>query len=1301
MQLDLQQAIGQTLDLQQQKLLQIQTSDSSLELSGLAEAYYGLADAFSSCNQQGISDALALYAELLEQIDRQSGFEAVLLQSAAAAQKLLSTDTPTRWVDLLECLADSRWPSAIAYEDLSFLAELLPEECQQVAPASVATDHSDTAVTAPSQAIAETTTGSAAPGQAETATSSLANPVEDSSESATDSGESQPPATEQRNTEATEAVTQLRQLLATSLPENPVEALTPLIDRFSEVDLHGVADLLALSGELLSEQIESDDGDIGPLLQQQLLALCSAPDISHGVAVLDLLGDSRWTQPVAAVDIEFLQDLLLENCEFLQTLPVTEITLTGEATATDGTLEAAQDKTLAAAECPLFGPIAPGLLEEEGPILDPAAIEMLASTIQSLKQQWDSAAASAEPMDFASKESTLTPVLRAAETLRLSGTAVILDGLQKNLHYFTASSTEVSEAQQQALSDTLDTLGSYLLDVSEKQRRQNLLDIVCDSPLPVRPDSAQSALLIGLLALPSVQQSSAIQRQYADNDAISLVREGDIDPQLLDMLYNELPQLSDELLNQLQQITEGQQLEALGEAQRTAHTIKGLANMAGIAGIANLTHNLEDILEILSDEASLPQGVLAQDLLQAADCLAAATESITESGTPPEDLLGVLQRLMDWHYQLRSGEQIIEEQQAIIAEPSAPARSAAEELPNAEEESDAATPAEKRDSDSFRVSRQLLDNLFRIAGENSTLTAQLDEELTQLRALTRSGRERQRAMQRVMFELEQQLNEHFTLSPAVQQEDEEFDPLEMDRYNEMHTTLARLHEVATDVAEVGQGVDGHVRNLSELHVAQSGLQKEALNTVLSTRLVEVNTISTRLQRILRQACRLTGKQARLSIIGGDTRIDSQILNQLTDPLMHMIRNAVDHGLETEHGRFEAGKATEGEIKLSFSQDNDLIRIRLEDDGNGFNLEAIRDSAIGKTLLSPEQQPSEAELLRLVLIPGFSTSESVSQLSGRGIGLDVVNQQITRMQGTLELGTDSGRGSHFDITLPASSLMIKTLLVRAGKQVFALVSHGIEQSLLSIDGEYVQDSDGAKFVTAEQTYPAVSLEELVSTRQYGYHNSGVHPVLLVKTSSGETIALLVREVIAHRELVFKAMGDFVPDIPGIPGLTILANGEVAPVVDLPGRIRHYQDNERGLQTLPELEFETELPSIVVVDDSISARKSLETLLQDTGYEVRTAIDGLDALNQIRKQPPQIVLTDLEMPRMNGIELTSSLRSKAETRDIPVIMISSRSTLKHREEAEQAGINAYINKPWTENDLLDLIQVLLTKNKNKPE
>ena len=545
-----------------------------------------------------------------------------------------------------------------------------------------------------------------------------------------------------------------------------------------------------------------------------------------------------------------------------------------------------------------------------------------------------------------------------------------------------------------------------------------------------------------------------------------------------------------------------------------------------------------------------------------------------------------------------------------------------------------------------------------------------------------------------MTDLEQQLHEYSHLNPSTDEDDEDFDPLEMDRFNELHSGISRLHEAAADVSEVSSGMNDHIHQLIDLHSAQSGLQKEALDNIVRTRMVPVSTISARVHRILRQACRATGKKAKLVIEGEEVMIDSQVLNELTAPLMHIIRNAVDHGLETPHTRFELDKPKSGVIKLSFQRDSDQLLISCQDDGAGIDTLRVRQEADRKGLVDPEVQLSEQETQRLILLPGFSTRDETSHLSGRGIGMDVVNRQVTHLHGSLQLQSESGKGTLIELSLPPSSLMIRVLLVRAGRQIVALSTHGVEQSLLSIDGTFNETEKGLRFETDEQSYRAITLESLTGKApQQAQQQNRIHPVLIVNLGQNEQVAVMVREILAHRELIFKGMGELIPAVPGIPGLTILANGEVAPVVDLPARVQHESSNKKLNTEVVTVEEEHTLPKVMIVDDSISARKSLITLFRDIGYEVHSAIDGLDAMNKIRRDTPDLILTDYEMPRMNGVELATSLRGLKETQDTPIIMITSRSTSKHRLEADNAGVSCYVTKPWTETQLLSSVEELL--------
>ncbi|MBR9828525.1 MAG: response regulator [Oceanospirillales bacterium] len=933
-------------------------------------------------------------------------------------------------------------------------------------------------------------------------------------------------------------------------------------------------------------------------------------------------------------------------------------------------------------------------LEQAGPSVDPGILGMLTGSLQALQEQWQTTDANDTLLE--ASLDALTPLARACSTVNLTGLHLLLTGLGYNLSHFQQHPGQFQNPQREQIATCLQAIHLHLGALADKGLREDLIDAFSDDCLPIHAEPQQAAFLSGLMALASIQSPDDIECETATADEVALQVSSEIDPQLMEMLYDELPVLVEEFQQQLQAVLVDHEADALLSAQRAAHTIKGLANMAGIRGLANLTHHLEDILEVLTDAKVFPGSKLTRELTAASDCLAQMSESITEETDAPDNALHQLQQLMNWFYRLRTegiecADEVLDDaDQAMPPQPvatTAPVKAVAS-APAADK------PEVDKEHAHIRVAVSILDNLFRIAGESSTLNAQLDDTLSQLRRLSRSNRERQRGVQKVLFDLEQQLQDHFTLNAHLNESDSDFDPLEMDRYNTMHTTLSQLQEAVADVREVDQETDHQLRHLAELHVRQSNLQDESLDNVLHTRQIAVKTISSRMQRIMRQACGTAGKQARLVIEGEDVLMDSQILNQLADPLMHIIRNAVDHGLETPHLRFEAGKDETGTLTISFSQRNGKVYVSCADDGAGINLTRVREIAEQKGLITADTVLNDREVQRLILVPGFSTRDEISQLSGRGIGMDVVYQQVTRMQGTLNIHSTTGAGSRFELSMPASSLLVHALLVRsAGGRVYALSSHTVEQSLLSIDGEFKQTDNGTRFITADGEYPAYALDTLMGEPKADYHGMRLHPVLLVNLDHGEKAAVMVREVLAHRELVFKPLGEYLPDIAGIPGVTILANGDVAPIVDLQARIIDRNSILRPAQEASEQAFELRLPHLLVVDDSLSARKTLATLLSDSGYQVTTAIDGLDALDKVRSDPPELILTDLEMPRMTGMELAAIIRNSKQFNTIPVIMITSRSTLKHRGEAEAAGVSAYLTKPWTEAGVLERVQSLL--------
>ncbi|MBQ0783984.1 MAG: response regulator, partial [Amphritea sp.] len=1181
-------------------LLQIQI-DSQPAPEALIDALQGLVDPFSEAGMLGIADALALFAEQLEQLEQIEELaeqRVLLIDFSKALDELIHQPQPGVGQYLLACLSDEHWPEPLEAEDCDFLAELLEQDCQTLI-----------------DSLLESTL----------ATESITGPdLPDSS----------------GNSLTAEWGEQLAQLSSLDT-ESGVEQLHQLVEVSGDAGFAGFADLFAL----LAEQWESEcDNPNRPELQQQASVLLQRLQPDDTKRLLLLMGDQRWAEPLPEDDRQFLQELLLTDLQ--QLVHFETEAQAGDIQLANSELELEPEIVPPLLTPPSFCDVDLALLQQPGPQLEPAVLLMLTNSLQGLLDGWQVPMEQGIPADkrLSLAAQQLEPIIRALRSVHLLGGAAIAQGIETNICWLLNNPQQFQSQMQLQISELLAELINYLADIIDAEKQQVLKDQLEVLELPARPTEEQISYIGGLLSLASLQTPLTLERELASDADVVLNVADDIDPQLLDMLFNELPVLCEQLSEQLQLMADNADIEAIREAQRAAHTIKGLANMAGISGIANLTHRLEDILELFTEAKQIPQKPLSDDLTAITDTIAVMCESVIDRVAAPDNACSMLQLVMDWHYKLRSEGLAQQTEIEVALEPKLGPKvevSIDPLLASGEESTDPLQLEEagSREQTFFRVPQATLDSLMRLAGEGTTLNTQLDEEITQLRSSVRLSRDRQRAMQRVVFELEQQLSEYYTLQPGLDQDSETFDPLEMDRYNEMHTSLSRLQETVADIQEVEQQMDRHIRRTGELHIAQNGIQKETLEKVLSTRLVEVKSITARLQRVLRQACRTTGKQAELFIEGESTLVDSSILNQLTDPLMHIIRNAVDHGIESSDTRTSLSKPQQGRVVLRFWLENDLIRVTCGDDGAGIDTGRIREVAQQRGLIDPTVELTKREIERLILIPGFSTRNEISQLSGRGIGMDVVHQQIMRLQGNLDISSEQGLGTTLELSMPSSSLMIKTLLVRAGKQIYALASHGLEQSLISLDGRLQDTAEGMRFESQGEHFPAYGLEALLGEHGKPYESDQVHPVLLVNLGSGEKVAVMVREVIAHRELAFKPMGPYLPDLPGIPGITILANGDTAPVIDLPARIRHKSDGKQNLFTPVVLSDDLGLPKLLVVDDSLSARTSLSTLLRDTGYEVNTAIDGLDAMNQIRKKRPDLVLTDLEMPRMGGMELTS--------------------------------------------------------------
>jgi chemosensory pili system protein ChpA (sensor histidine kinase/response regulator) len=818
----------------------------------------------------------------------------------------------------------------------------------------------------------------------------------------------------------------------------------------------------------------------------------------------------------------------------------------------------------------------------------------------------------------------------------------------------------------------------------------------------------------------------------AAEDDVRLSFSDDINPQLVNAFLHEAPQHVNRLSQCVQRIANNQaSIEDISQAQRVAHTIKGSANITGVAGIANLTHRLEDILEFFADQERLPPPGLGETLLDASDCLEVMVEHLLGMGAPPAQSQSVLERLIDWGARIERGELIDSPEADTIrmpnpaepssdtvklppsalpspppAEPDVTATMSAPTLPGlplpaATAQTVSAQANLGAETAALRVPVNTIDNLLRLAGEMATSIVQIQgrqqQSLVQAAALAEQNvlvQQRLSALQDLV-QLRGVPSARRALLSVAGMEEEDFDPLELDEYSELHSATNAFAEALTDSRELADLLRAELNSLDALVIQHEQVSSELNQVVLSARLVPVSTMVPRLQRGVRQTCRATGKNARLSVTGDDMLIDSEILNSIVDPLMHIVRNAVDHGIERPSERIANGKDEHGNIDLSFTREGESVVIRCRDDGVGFDFLRIRELVVSQGLVPGDHHISDRELARLTLIPGFTTRRGTTQVSGRGIGMDVVNRSITDLRGTMDIDSSANTGSTITLRVPLTMISMHVLLIRVGDRIFGVPSSTLDQALFSDAGPVVHVDEDWIFRFADTDYLLRNVSELLGIPGPAVSTLAerVAPLLLVRADNGPT-GVVVDELVDGRYLVVTRLRAFVPRVRGVIGASILADGSVAPVLDIQELLRQPAPLMEITEIAEPAERVRNLPNVLVVDDSLSARRTLAQVISDVGLEPRTAVDGLDAIDAIEERMPDLILLDLEMPRMNGLELAAHLRSDQLTRDIPIVMVTSRSTAKHREQAHAAGIDAFITKPYQEDELAEQIRLLIS-------
>ena len=597
-----------------------------------------------------------------------------------------------------------------------------------------------------------------------------------------------------------------------------------------------------------------------------------------------------------------------------------------------------------------------------------------------------------------------------------------------------------------------------------------------------------------------------------------------------------------------------------------------------------------------------------------------------------------------------------------------------------------------------RVDADLLDSLLNSAGEVSIYRARLEQQFASiefnLAELNRVVQRLKEQLRNLELETEAQIL-HRHQDDGQRRDD--FDPLEMDRYSSLQQYSRALAESTSDVGSVQGLLETQSREAQNLLMQQARVVTDLQNGLMRTRMVPFQRHVPRLTRTVRQVAAETGRKVDLIVTGATGELDRQVLERMLPPFEHMLRNAVVHGIETPQERVQRGKPETGRIEVAVRREGAEVVIVVTDDGAGVNLRAIRDKALALGLIQPKQVLSDEDAIQMILEPGFSTAASVTQAAGRGVGMDVVATEIKRLGGGLQMDTTHGRGTRFTIRLPFTLAISQALIVRTGDELYALPLPTVESvmRLPRADVQRYLAEDAQTFEYGGQRYRFQNLGSFIGgpPAQLPEHDVPV-PVVLIRAGDSST-ALVTDELIGSREIVVKNVGPQVSGIRGIAGATILGDGRIVIILDMGSLVRG--DWRSRPASEPMRERSDRRIFALVVDDSITVRRVTQRLLERNGMRVMTAKDGVDALAIMQEHLPDVILLDIEMPRMDGYEVAAHVRGDERLKDVPIVMITSRVGEKHRARAIELGVDDYLGKPYQENQLLDAIEPLVNRRR----
>ncbi len=794
----------------------------------------------------------------------------------------------------------------------------------------------------------------------------------------------------------------------------------------------------------------------------------------------------------------------------------------------------------------------------------------------------------------------------------------------------------------------------------------------------------------------------------------------DLDEDLLEIFVQEGADIldnSDSLMAKLREAPHDRNL--VSGLQRDLHTLKGGARMAGLAPIGDLSHAMESLFEALSENRRMMDGNTIESLERGFDRLHGLVQRVAhrQSIAMPQHAIARFEGLVAGDLPADEVASLHEiniapvafEPAAVVSEAETPAEKPVRHVPRPprlpvmEEEQ----PQMRAPQEMIRVRSDLLDSLVNYAGEVSIYRSRLEQQISTFRFNlvefeTTVSRLREQ-LRKLELETEAQILSRY--QREAESGESSFDPLELDRFSQLQQLSRALAESVSDLVSIQGLLDDLTRQSETLLLQQSRVSSDLQEGLMRTRMVPFDSLVPSLRRTVRQAAQEVGKRAQLKVEGAQGEMDRNLLERMKAPFEHMLRNAMAHGIENPDERLAAHKPGEGTVTIQVSREATEVVLRVSDDGRGMDRDAIRHKAIERGLLKPDAQLSDRDLYGFILETGFSTVEHVTQLAGRGVGMDVVHNEIKQLGGSLAIESKRGSGSTFIIRLPFTLAVTQAILLRLGEATYAAPMSSV-QGVVRIardDLERRMNQPNPSYTYAGEEYLIYEMSQLLGLPPTRISDEAQLPLLMTRTGD-QRAAVRIDAVVGSREIVVKSVGPQISSVPGIFGATIMGDGSVVMILDLAPLVRRVaalrERVEAGevvaapVMPAPAPIEETRAhPLIMVVDDSITMRKVTTRVLERNDMDVVTAKDGLDAVEKLQDKVPDLVLLDVEMPRMDGYELATYMKNDQRLKMVPIIMITSRTGEKHRQRALEIGVERYLGKPYQESDLLHNVQEIL--------